>query len=142
MKIIKQEQIPITAMSGEYHIVTVADTGETTRLNLYGKTFGLSESILDAFVKQANKTDDSGSLHPRVPISVIPKSYFRRLRDRDELAQQLVDFLGANQEMIKAKKILLDFRPDIQPFVLEACDDALETTYAEGLTEVVIIDKN
>ncbi|MDV6345037.1 hypothetical protein [Nitrosomonas sp. Is37] len=141
MRIIKTRSAPESAKSGEYHILTFAETG-FAMLNLYGESFGIDRDAIENFSRQSNRADESGSLYPKAPISIVPRRYVRDLNDANQLANQIIEFLKANQKTIHAKKILFDFRAGVDKFVIEACEHALKSPYANGIDEAVIIDEN
>jgi hypothetical protein len=141
MKIVKRQDAPKSVQKGKYHILTFAETG-FAMLNFYGETFGIDRDTLENFSKQANRKDESGSLHPKAPISIVPRRYIRDLQDVEKLTEQIIEFLQVNQQTIHAKKILFDFRAGVDSFVIEACEMALQSPYADGIDEVIIIDEN
>lgn len=124
-----------------YHVLTFAETG-FAMLNGYGEEFGLDRNEIDKFSEQVNSRNESGSLHPTAPISAVPRHYIRDNDNSDTLAEQIEDFLKANQRDIKARKLLFDFRAGVAPFVVDACRKALEGRFTNGVEEVIIIDAN
>lgn len=139
MKIIKLKKEPESALTGEYHIVTFAETG-FAMLNFYCENFNIDWQTREDFSDQSNKKDESGSLHPKAPISIIPRRYIRDMSDSIELGNQIIEFLKFNKKTIQAKKILFDFRAGVHSFVIEACEYALKSPYAKGIIEAIIID--
>jgi len=111
-------------------------------LNIYGKQFGLDRDTIEEFSRQVNRKDESGSLYPKAPISAVPRRLIRDDNDSVALAGQIIDFLKANKQRIKASKLLFDFRAGVAPFVITACKLALESEYVDGINEVVIINEN
>ncbi|MGQ9864962.1 MAG: hypothetical protein ACUVSQ_01555 [Pseudanabaenaceae cyanobacterium] len=81
-------------------------------------------------------------MHPKAPISAVPRRFTRNDNSPDALTRPIVDFLKANQSHIKATKLLFDFRAGVAPFVVDACKVALESPYTKGVEEVIIINKN
>lgn len=124
-----------------YHVLTFAETG-FAMLNIYGEEFGLDRNTIETFSQQVNRNDESGSLHPKAPISAVPRHFIRDDNNPDTLSAQIKDFLSANQNRIKATKLLFDFRAGVAPFVVSACRSALESEYVNGIDEVVIINEN
>ena len=141
MRIVKRQDAPESAKQGEYHILTFAETG-FAMLNIYGESFGILREDLEKFSRKANREDESGSLHPKAPISIVPRRYIRDLMDAEKLAGQIIEFLKANQKTIHAKKILFDFRAGVDSFVIEACEIALQSQYSNGIEDAIIIDEN
>jgi len=141
MKIIKRQDAPESAQQGEFHILTFAETG-FSMLNIYGESFGIAKEDLEKFSRKANIEDKSGSLYPKAPISIVPRRYIRDLMDVEKLAEQIIEFLKVNQKTIHAKKILFDFRAGVDPFVIEACEIALQSPYANGIEDAVIVDES
>lgn len=124
-----------------FHVLTFAETG-FAMLNIYGRQFDIDEDIIEAFSNQVNERSESGSLFPKAPISAVPRWLIRDNDKADLLAEQIVDFLIANHSDIKATRLLFDFRAGVDPFVVDACRRALESPYANGVEEVVIINAN
>ncbi|MEI7869376.1 MAG: hypothetical protein WCI11_15920 [Candidatus Methylumidiphilus sp.] len=108
MRIVKRHDAPESARQGEYHILTFAETG-FAMLNIYGEAFCIVRDDLQKFSMKANREDESGSLHPKAPISIVPRRYIRDLMDAEKLAGQIIEFLKANQKTIHAKKYFLIF---------------------------------
>lgn len=123
-----------------FHVLTFAETG-FAMLSVYGREFGLDDNVIQKFADSVNDRNEAGSLHPNAAVSAVPRCFIRDKNSADELARQITDFLRANQRTIKAKKILFDFRAGVAPFVIQACRMALESSFAEGIDEVLIIKK-
>jgi hypothetical protein len=70
----------------------------------------------------------------------VPRVFIRDLTDSAALSAQIVDFLRANRQTIHAKRVLFDFRtPNVDPYVVSAIEDAMQSPEAEGIDEVVIM---
>lgn len=121
-----------------FHLLTFAETGFSI-LRGYGDEFGLDAATLERFADEVHRRDDGSSLMPKAPISAIPRRFIRDNDRSDLLAAQIKDFLKANKQQIKAKRLLIDFRSGVEPFVLDACRSALDCTDANFLEEVVIV---
>jgi len=141
MNIIETDEFNKPLRDSGYHVLTFAETG-FAMLNIYGEQFDIDRDTIERFSQQVNREDESGSLHPKAPISAVPRHFIRDDLNSETLAKQIKDFLKANQNHIKAKKILFDFRAGVAPFVVDACRIALESTFANGIDEVVIINEN
>jgi hypothetical protein len=141
MQIIYSHDTPEGALKGDYHILTFAETG-FAMLNIYGDSFGIDRETLKAFEDASNRSDEPGSLHPRAPISVVPRRFIRGTEDCAALAARISEFLKANHDSIHAKKLLVDFRAGVAPWVLDAVLDALRSPHAAGIEDVVIINSN
>ncbi len=124
-----------------YHILTFAETG-FAMLSIYGELLGLDFDTINKFSNKVNNNDESGSLHPQASISAVPRRFIRDKEDRNALSEQIEYFLKANQETIKATKLLFDFRAGVASFVIDACRQALESPYTNNIDEVVIINSN
>jgi hypothetical protein len=138
MKITEVTDTPDDMCSGDYHILTFAETGFAVLSNC-AKQFGLGWEITEQFSAQVNETDETGSLHPKAPISAVPRHVIRDNNDPDKLARYIVDFLEANERHIKAKRLLIDFRAGLAPFVTVACKKALKSASAGILVDVIIV---
>jgi hypothetical protein len=70
----------------------------------------------------------------------VPRVFIRDLTDSAALSAQIVDFLRANRQTIRAKRVACDFRtPRVAPYVVTAIEDAMRSPEAEGIDEVVIM---
>ena len=141
MKIIYTKDTPDNIADGRYHILTFAETGYAI-LNHFTDDFNIDRQICESFSDAINQRDEASSLYPKAPISAVPRRYIRDMEDSAALANQIVDFLKANYTVIHAKKLYIDFRACVAPFVLEAIAKALESNYASNLSEVIIVDSN
>jgi hypothetical protein len=140
VNIIKTNELE-DAINKGYHILTFAETG-FAKLNDYSEKFGLDQETTIRFSEQVNNKDEPGSLHPKAPVSAVPRRFIRDMTDAQELATQIEYFLYANQTTIKATKLLFDFRAGVAPFVVDACELTLESQYANNIDEVIIINEN
>ena len=141
MNIIETSDFQESIKDSGHHVLTFAETG-FAMLNGHGDEFGLDRDVIEAFSEQVNSRNESGSLHPKAPISAVPRHYIRDNDNSDTLAEQIEDFLKANQSSIKARKLLFDFRAGVSPFVVDACRKALEGRFTNGVDEVIIIIAN
>ncbi len=141
MNIIKTNKFEGSLIDESYHVLTFAETGFTI-LSIYGEQSELDSETIRKFSEQVNDTDESGSLHPKAPISAVPRRFIRDMTDAQALATQIEGFLIANQATIKATKLLFDFRAGVAPFVVDACELTLESQYANNIDEVIIINEN
>jgi hypothetical protein len=63
------------------------------------------------------------------------------MQDVNALRDQIVEFLRANKQTIKATKLICDFRtPRVALFVVAAIEAAMSSVEASILEEVVIIE--
>lgn len=141
MKIIERNEFGAPLKGSGYHVLTFAETG-FAMLNKYGKEFGLDIDTIENFSRQVNRMDESGSLYPKAPISAVPRRFIRDNEDSEILSEQIKEFLKANQDRIKANKLLFDFQAGVAPFVIDACRTALDSDLVNGIYEVVIINEN
>lgn len=141
MNIIETNEFQVSLKDSGYHVLTFAETG-FAMLNMYAEQFDLDRDTIERFSQQVNRKDESGSLHPRAPISAVPRHFIRDDNNSKILAKQIIDFLKANKNHVKATKVLLDFRAGVAPFVVDACKIALKSPYSIGIEEVVIINEN
>ncbi len=141
MIVIEKSNFEENLKDSGYHVLTFAETG-FAMLNVYAKQFGLDKDTIEKFSQETNRKNESGSLHPKAPISAVPRRFIRDDHNSATLAEQIEDFLKTNQNHIKAKKLLIDFRSGVAPFAVDACKTALQTSYAQAIDEVVIITSN
>lgn len=99
----------------DWHILTVAESG-FSMLDIYGRNqHGLDIQVIREFADQVNARNEAGSLHPRAPISAVPRRFFREQAESNDPAvmndfrRHIFEFLVANQTTIHAQRILIDF---------------------------------
>jgi hypothetical protein len=98
-----------------WHILTVGESG-FSMLDIYGRLQrGLDIEVIRNFATRINEYDESGTLHPRAPISAIPRRFFRDQaqstdpRVMQEFERHVTEFVEANRRTIKAANVLVDF---------------------------------
>jgi hypothetical protein len=132
------------------HFLLVAEHG-FSMLDIYARDRnGITINALHLFADQVNARNEAGSLHPKAPISGIPRKFLRELADHitpatiDELKKQILDFLEANRNSIHAKKIVIDLRVSPKPvpeLYLQACRELLaDPMVSRGVDNVVLIN--
>lgn len=141
MNIFEKEEFEESLKDSGFHVLTFAETG-FSMLNIYGEQYGFNRDVIEKFSKEVNARNESGSLYPKAPISVIPRHFIREDNSSDALVHQIEVFLKANHQHIKAKKLLFDFRAGVAPFVLSAIKNALKCDYVNDVEEVIIINSN
>lgn len=148
MKIRRQKQAADDAQFQPWHKLVVAEAG-FSMLNIYGcHKHGLDTKIIREFADSVNRRNEAGSLHPKAPISALPRRYFREIKDVDipsyipEFKKDFSEFLAANRQRIKAKKVLIDLHVSPQPVAaqyLQAIVELLEDESDDGAIEEVVI---
>lgn len=124
----------------EFHILTYAEEGFAP-LNIHGRQYGIPQTLLARFADEVNRKRESGSLHPHAPISAVPRSLVRDQEDSAALCAEIVEFLRANTQTIRAKRVVFDFRtPTVAAYAIAAIGDAMRSPEAEGIEEAVIIE--
>jgi len=140
MRIIKKSEADIWPSRGEYHVLTYAEEGFAP-LNIHAEPLGIAKRQLVAFADSVNQRFETGSLHPRAPISAVPRALVRDGQDAHALSDHIGQFLRANIQTIHASKIICDFRtPSVPAFVVAAIEAAMENADASVIQEVVIIE--
>lgn len=133
-------------MRDGWHLLTVAESG-FSMLSGYAGECSVDDNDIHAFEERINTSNESGSLHPKAPISAIPNKFFRELSDTTdqvvlgEFKQHIKDFLVANDNSIKAKNLLIDFRVSpshVPQQYLDAAHQVLRSYRSELLENVVI----
>jgi len=136
MKISRMKQDTDSIDWKGWHILTVGEAG-FSMLNIYGQHMhGVDIEIIRRFADQINKRNESGSLHPKAPISAIPRSFFRDI-PKDSIKNYIYDFkrhinefIEANRTKIHARKILIDFHVSPEP-VPKLYLEAIEHVFRE-----------
>lgn len=109
-------------------------------MNIYASEYGLDNAALRDFADDVNTRNEPGSLHPRAPVSAVPRKLVRDAADSNALREQIADFLRTNEELIGAKKILFDFRtPEVSESIVSAINEALSAG-ASFLDEATIVE--
>lgn len=129
-----------------WHILTVAESG-FSMLSGYASEYRIDEITLREFEERVNHTNQSGSLHPKAPISVVPRKFFRELSDSfdssvlEEFKTHILDFLTANSKTIKSENLVIDFRVSPSPVPRQLITTTLEAleTYKDKLLKNVSI---
>lgn len=147
MKLTRQQQDTTANRWVSWHILTVAEAG-FSMLDIYGRRqHGLDIEIIRQFADRVNERDEAGSLHPRAPISAVPRRFFREQEGSDDpsvvndLKCHILDFLVANQNKIHAQRILIDFHVSSAPVSSRYLDAVEEVVRLHGpgkIQEVVI----
>lgn len=123
----------------QFHVLTYAEDG-LAPLSLHARDYGIDSTTLSDFADDVNRLGEPGSLHPRAPVSAVPRAMVRAAEDPIALRDQIVAFLHANDATVHAKRLLFDFRtPGVAPFVLVAIEQALGAA-APALDEVVVVE--
>jgi hypothetical protein len=140
MRILKKTQSEIWPDRAAYHVLTYAEEGFSP-LDIHGRPMGINREQLIAFCDTVNQHFETGSLFPRAAISAVPRVLIRDNKDASALAIHIIDFLKANIQIIKATKIICDFRtPNVAVFVVEAIKAAMESPDASIIDEIVIVE--
>jgi len=121
MKIIRQAHDSDSDKWRDWHILTVAESGFST-LAFYGQEIhGLDSERISNSADLVNSRDEPGSLFPEVPVSALPKRFFRDIPEADipnhltRFKRLLKDFLLAKRARVHANKLLIDFHVSAAP---------------------------
>jgi hypothetical protein len=140
MRIVRTSEWSAAAAPQGYHVLTYAEEGFAP-LNIHAAPYHLSKEDLVAFAQEVNRKQESGSLHPRVPLSAVPRTVIRDSRNAHALARHILEFLAANFEHIKATVLVCDFRtPSLGSHVLPAISTALRSPTASILRDIVVLE--
>ena len=130
------------------HILTAGGTG-FSMLDIYGRLErGLDIEVIRNFADRINEDDESGTLHPRAPISAVPQRFFRDQSDSidpsvlNDFKRHITEFIEANRRTILASRILVDFHVSpapVPPRYIEATEEVFRLTWQDTpVAEVVI----
>ena len=140
MRIVRANEWSAAAAPQGYHVLTYAEEGFAP-LNIHAAPYDLPKEDLVAFAHEVNRRQESGSLHPRAPLSAVPRAVIRDSRNTQALAGHILEFLAANFDHIKASVLVCDFRtPDLGAHVIPAITSALRSQTASILDEVVVLE--
>lgn len=136
MKISRKKQDLDSDKWDDWHILTVGEAG-FSMLDTYGRhKHGVNIDVIQSFADQINERNESGSLHPKAPISAIPRRFFRDISESEipnhieDFKRHINEFIDANRNEIRAKKILIDFHVSQEP-VSKLYLDATEVVFRE-----------
>ena len=118
-------------------------------LDIYGRSQnGLDIEVIRQFADQVNERDVAGSLHPRAPISALPRRFFREQENSldpkvlNDFKGQIAEFLRGNQGTIRAQKLLVDFHVSASPVprrFVDATEEVLRLhNHDQSIQEVVV----
>jgi len=139
MEITRQKKDADPNQFMEWHKLVVAEAG-FSMLDIYGRHKNdIDIQVIRQFADQVNRKNEPGSLHPRAPISALPRWYFREIEESeipnhiDQFCNDLRHFIQANRSSIHASKVLVDFHVSPQP---------VPTEYITAIEEVFRLDGN
>lgn len=132
----------------DWHILIVGEAG-FSMLNFYSKRVGGLQGVdLSLFADRINAMDEAGSLHPRAPISAIPRRFFRDHEYDldpsvlDDFRRCVTEFIEANRTVIRATRILVDLRVSPSPIprrYVRAVQEDFRASDDDGLVVTVLI---
>lgn len=147
MNIAREQQDTTVSRWAGWHILTVAEPG-FSKLDIYGRhQHGLEADLIRQFAGRINERDEAGSLHPRAPLSAVPRRFFReQVKSRDpavinDSKRHVLDFVLANKEEIHAQRILIDFHvspASVPSRYVDAAEEVLRLHGQDSIQEVVI----
>jgi hypothetical protein len=140
VKISRMTESDFRVLLGEFHVLTYAEDGFSP-LDIHSRRLGVDREGVGTFVKAVNASADVGSMHPSAPISAVPREFVRERQNVNALAAIISNFLFANRDMIKARRLVFDFRtPSVPSFAIEALNIAILTSGDCGLDEILILE--
>lgn len=148
MEIIRQRAPEDLKRWVDKHILTVAEEG-FSKLNIYAtKLHDLDVSEVRTFANKVNERDEAGTLYPQMPISAMPKRFFRNSgieagsEKLAEFKRMLAGFLAVNERDIHAKEIVVDWHVSAEPVpevLLQVTEDVFQIQADSVCIERVII---
>ena len=124
----------------EFHVLTYAEEGFAP-INQHTKDSGVTKDQLIAFADLVNDLNELGSLYPQAAVSAVPRRLIRDRSDAEDLCNSIEQFYQMNAEIIRAAKVLLDFRtPNIEPFVQFAIERSLRSSSIKLIGQLVVLD--
>ena len=148
MNIMTQTRDDATAAWAQWHKLVVAEDGFSV-LTAHAQQHGLDPETVARFAAEVNTQNEPSSLHPRAPISAMPRRYFREISEGEaagvlgEFRRGLESFVSANRHGIHARRVLVDFHVSpspIFPEYLSAVSEFFGAMGAEaGIEDLVIL---
>lgn len=137
---ISRSKADAQSITPECHVLTYAEAGFSP-LDTHARRLGISSSLVQTFAKSVNERSEVGSMHPVAPISAVPRYLVRESSDGYALAVSIGEFLKANRDAIKARRLIFDFRmPSVPNFAIQALKMAIDIDHDSGLDEVLVPD--
>lgn len=127
------------------HVVVFAEAG-FSKLDVYGRDqAGLSLEELRSFAGEVNRRGEVGTLHPKAPISAIPRAAIRESSDPERVARFVTELLEALLAHGLAREVLyVDFAtPRLAAHAREGTLAALskwEETHPAEPRRVILVD--
>jgi hypothetical protein len=147
MKLTIEKQDTTANRWTDWHILTVAEAG-FSMLDIYGRhQHALDIEEIRQFADRVNALDQTVSLHPRAPISALPRRFFREQEsDPDpsimiDFDHRILEFIDANRSTIHARRILIDLHvspANVPSHYVDATAMAVHLHGQDSIEEVVI----
>ena len=119
------------------HFVTYAEIGFSP-LSILTRD-KLSPRDVQAFADCVNQRNEMGSLHPRLPISAVPRNWIRGPRDDSALESSLREFLILNRSVLLAGTIVVDFgTPEVPEFASDALAAAVAADPDPDFAQIIL----
>lgn len=148
MKVTREQQDTTAERWAGWHILTVAEAG-FSMLDIYGRhQHGLDIEVIRQFADRVNEREEAGSLHPRAPISAVPRRFFREQENTTDplvlnhFKRHIVEFIVANQNTIRALRVLVDFHVSPVPVprrYVDTTEEVLRLHTQDGPIQEVVI---
>jgi hypothetical protein len=139
-RVLRTKQSDLELGHDGFHVLTYAETGFSP-LDIHTRRFGLDRDVVVAFAEAVNNSGQAGSLYPVAPISAVPRDLVRDRVQVDELAVCIEEFLAANRQAIRARRIVFDFRtPSVPESAITALNIALKATLEHAIDEVLVLE--
>ena len=104
-----------------WHKLVVAEDGFSA-LSFYGRDMHqIDGELICRFAEEVNRREEPGTLHPKAPISALPRFYFRDVEPGeintviDRFRSHIRDFVKSNRLNIRAENILIDLHVSADP---------------------------
>lgn len=118
-------------------------------LDIHGRRQrGLPIEVIREFADRVNERDESGTLHPRAPISAVPRRYFRDQADSvdplvlKDFRRHIAEFIETNRETVQAARILVDFHvggESVPAHYISATEEVFRANGEGGPIDEVVI---
>jgi hypothetical protein len=148
MNITTQTRDDATAAWAQWHKLVVAEDGFSV-LTAHAQQHGLDPETVVRFAAEVNERNEPSSLHPKAPISAMPRRYFREISAGEaagvlvEFCRDIESFIAANRHGIHARRVLVDFHvspASIFPEYLSAVSEVFSAMGAKaGIEDLVIL---
>ena len=116
-RVYNKVEVEIAVRNKNLHIVFAADSGPSMYIYHVSVAGGLTYDLAAQLANKVNTENETGTLHPELPVTIVPLSVFDNRNDlgnQEEMRAHIKDVFKANEEYIQLPEIFfcIEPRPD------------------------------